>query len=69
MQKLSKLASGEAPLSSLYQEHWTCGLWVGNQFGVASVVEFLGVAEVEQRTKPSSLDGCPMFAQAYMGRR
>jgi hypothetical protein len=48
---------------------WTCGLWVGNQIGVASFVEFLGIAEVEQRTKPSSLDGCPMFAPAYMGRR
>jgi hypothetical protein len=23
----------------------------------------------EQGTKPSSLDGCPMFAQAYMGRK
>ncbi len=39
------------------------------QIGVANLVEFLGVAAVEQRTKPSSLDGwadsrtkCPMFA-------
>jgi hypothetical protein len=24
---------------------------------------------LEQRTKSSSLDGCPMFALAYMGRK
>jgi hypothetical protein len=29
---------------------------------VTSLVEFLGVAEVEGKTRPSSLDGCPMFA-------
>jgi hypothetical protein len=36
---------------------------------VATLVEFIGVAVVGVRTKPSSLDGCPMFAQAYMGRK
>jgi hypothetical protein len=30
---------------------------VENQTGDAILVEFIGVAEVEQRTKPSSLDG------------
>src|ERR1700730_4360572 len=25
--------------------------------------------KLEQRTKPCSLDGCPMFAPAYMGRK
>jgi hypothetical protein len=32
------------------------------RLGLASLAKFIGAAEVEQRTKPSSLDGCPMFA-------
>ena len=29
----------------------------------------LELLQLEQRAKPCSLDGCPMFAQAYMGRK
>jgi hypothetical protein len=28
----------------------------------SKLVKLIGVAELEQRTNPSSLDGCPMFA-------
>jgi hypothetical protein len=37
--------------------------------GRANLVEFIGVAVVGAKTEPSSLDGCPMFAPAYMGRK
>jgi hypothetical protein len=29
----------------------------------------ISVAEFVQATQPASLDGCPMFAPAYMGRK
>jgi hypothetical protein len=44
-------------------------LRVGNQVGLATLVEFISVAVIGAKTEPCSLDGCPMFAPAYMGRK
>jgi hypothetical protein len=46
-----------------------CSWEVGGQVWVAIRWSLSAALRLEQGTKPSSLDGCPMFAPAYMGRK
>jgi hypothetical protein len=39
------------------------------EVGVSALGSSSAAQRFEQRTKPSSLDGCPMFAKAYMAEK
>src|ERR1700738_101271 len=42
---------------------------LGEKAMLLSGLSFSSAPQLERRTKPCPLDGCPMFASAYMGRK